>query len=179
MKDRFFEVMMVITGIALVFGAIMFFTSCSGPVKQLAKIQANHPAALAKACADWYPITVVKDSTITKYLKGEVIEGPTVFVTADCPEKDGKRVTIKVPCPPSSTQVDTVYKERFREKESTAKLAVKEAELADTQKKLSDSEKRADRLHGGRNNWRWIALVLMGYCAARIVLRMYTRISLP
>jgi hypothetical protein len=119
----------------------------------------------APRCAVWYPI-ISRDSVSVRYLRGkDSMRRDTV--TGDCPpvqEADGKwhTVTIRVPCPPCESRVDTMDTYRRVTEESTAKLAAQEAisdsTIASILKENAELKKDNNRIQKGRNTWRGIGI---------------------
>lgn len=150
---------------------LLLFYACS-PSARLAKIEARHPLEAASFCATRYPVRII-DSTREIYLPGQTVYIPGETIEADCPASP-EPVKIKVPCPPSSTRVDTFNKEHHRTEESTAALEAAqlqhEQQLAAKEKALQKEKQRADRLWDGRNTWRKIGIAGMGVTALFVLL---------
>lgn len=143
-------------------------------IKQLAKIQAHHPIVLARVCGRNYtPIEQIKDSII--YKQGEPYE-EIVYVEADCDSAINatnntiiKR--IKVPCPTTIIQTDTLLVYKEKQVVNRAKVAMLEQELAEL-KEIHIKTK--DRNHILLR----VAIILGAYTIIRWVLRIWN-IKLP
>lgn len=135
----------------------LLFASCYGPRKaqrQVLRAGTTYADILARYCGTAYPIQAF-DSVRVEYRPGRVVTD-TSWLTVDCdsvlradlnPTKSGlNKSVVRVPCPPSTHRIDTVYKERFRTEESTAKLAAQDSlharERRDWEAKLAESEKQ-------------------------------------
>lgn len=110
-------------------------TSCmteKRALKKMGGIAARQPDAALRFCAGQFPPTV-ETITNTEYLPGETKYLPGRLLTVDCDSAraamggaqtgTGKstRVLVNVPCPPSSTRVDSFIKTITVTKTNTAK----------------------------------------------------------
>lgn len=148
----------------VIFLLCLIFSSCA-PAKRLGAISAKHPDAARRVCVAMFP-PEIKTVTDTKYLQGETIYD-TAMVYVDCDSvvklaKTDPRIIVKqvkVPCPPSSHRVDSVFKN------TTVTIINKEKERV-LEQDLAKSEAKADKLKHARNNWRWVAAGLALLLAA-------------
>lgn len=159
----------------------LLFTGCSAE-KRITRIAANHPGSLAKPCSIMYPPMVLRDSTVTRYLPGKEIPGPTRFVTVDCDSAVNamggaqtgtgtvRRVFVNVPCPPSYTRVDTVDSQRFRVEQSTAALDTMKRALSKAEADVAKYKDEAEDNKERGNVWRKRAFWGWGILAAVTVL---------
>lgn len=167
----------IITYTAITLSFSMMLLGCyteKHAIKQLAKIQAHHPIVVARVCSRNYPlIERIKDSIV--YKQGEPDE-EIVYVEADCDSVINatnntiiKR--IKVPCPTTIVQTDTLLVYKEKQVVNRAKVAVLEQELAElreTHIKTKDQNHILLR----------VAIILCTYTIIRWVLRIWN-IKLP
>lgn len=132
---------------------VLFLASCGNPYKQLAKIEYKHPLQFSEYVSRRFePIIQVRDSFI--YLKGkDSVRVDTLDFNVDSllmSLKSGNK-TIKKPCPPCKTIVDTFVKIRtievenkaliealtLKEKEAREKLVKRDTELGITKKGIA------------------------------------------
>jgi len=176
-SDKKFRRWLLVVG-CLIAGLLIacVFTGCLTQRKaadNIAKYNSRYPGILAKPCADAYPPRILKDSTNTVYVKGDEIPVPGETVYIDVPGKDGK--IIKMPCPPNTRRIDTVYKDHYREQESTGTLAALDTMRQALDRVKADRDKaiaKGDRLQKGRNNWRWIGIGGLVLLVAGFILKL-------
>lgn len=167
----------IITSTAIILSFSLMLLGCyteRRATKQLAKVQAHYPIVLARVCSRNYPlIERIKDSIV--YKQGEPYE-ELVYVEADCDSVINatnntiiKR--IKVPCPTTIFQTDTLLVYKEKQVVNHAKVAVLEQELAElreTHIKIKDQNHILLR----------VAIILGVYTIIRWVLRIWN-IKLP
>lgn len=142
--------------------------------KQLAKVQTHHPIVVAKVCSSNYPpIERIKDSII--YKQGEAYE-EIVYVEADCDSvlSTSDKITvkrIKIPCPTTIVQTDTLLLYKEKQVVNRAKVAVLEQELAELKETHIKTEEQNHILLR-------VAIILGAYTIIRWVLRIWN-IKLP
>lgn len=142
--------------------------------RQLAKVQAHHPIVVAKVCSSNYPpIERIKDSIV--YKQGEPYE-EIVYVEADCDSvlsTSDKTIIkrIKVPCPSTIVQTDTLLVYKEKQVVNRAKVAVLEQELAELKETHIKTEEQNHILLR-------VAIILGVYTIIRWVLRIWN-IKLP
>ena len=133
--------------------------------RAVTKWQALQPGVMAAHCSNVYPIREW-ETVREKITPGATVYVPGDTVVVDCDsvikhhtEKREKYSqvfrknihTVRVPCPPSSTRVDTFTRDVERVQENTAAIAACKAEVTE----WKDS---ATRYRNGRNNWRIVGL---------------------
>lgn len=167
----------IITYTAIALSFSMMLLGCyteKRATKQLAKVQAHHPIVVAKVCSSNYPpIERIKDSIV--YKQGEPYE-ELVYVEADCDSAINatnntivKR--IKVPCPTTIIQTDTLLVYKEKQVVNRAKVAVLEQELAELKETLIKTKDQNYILLR-------VAIILCAYTIIRWVLRIWN-IKLP
>jgi hypothetical protein len=155
---------------------LLTIASCS-PARRLASISAAHPEAAAALCAQLYPVkemsTVVTQTRIdTQYLQGRPVYVDCDSAAARRKAGDTARLIVAVPCPPPQLITRLVTKDSIVRVESTAALVAARDER-------QAAILQATELRSGRNSWRLVALLLIGYCAVRLALRLWLKINLP
>lgn len=167
----------IITYTAITLSFSMMLLGCyteRHATKQLAKIQAHHPIVVARVCSSNYPpIERVKDSIV--YKKGEPYE-ELVYVQADCDsvlKTSHKTIVkrIKVPCPTTIVQTDTLLVYKEKQVVNRAKVAVLEQELAELKETHIKTKEQNHILLR-------VAIILGVYTIIRWVLRIWN-IKLP
>lgn len=167
----------IITYTAIALSFSMMLLGCyteKHATKQLAKIQAHHPIVVARVCSRNYPpIERIKDSIV--YKQGEPYE-EIVYVEADCDsllKYSDKTIIkrIKVPCPTTIVQTDTLLVYKEKQVVNRAQVAVLEQELAELKETYV---KTKDRNHILLR----VAIILGVYTIVRWVLRIWN-IKLP
>lgn len=142
--------------------------------KQLAKVQAHHPVVVARVCSSNYPpIEQIKDSII--YKQGEPYE-EIVYVEADCDSvlSTSDKTTVKrlkIPCPTTIVQTDTLLLYKEKQVVNRAKVAVLEQELAELKETHIKTKEQNHILLR-------VAIILGAYTIIRWVLRI-CNIKLP
>lgn len=163
------------TAIALSFS--MMLLGCyteKHATKQLAKIQAHHPIIVARVCSSNYPpIERIKDSII--YKQGEPYE-EIVYVEADCDSVINATNStivkrIKVPCPTTIVQTDTLLVYKEKQVVNHAKVAMLEHELTELKETHIKTKEQNHILLR-------VAIILGVYTIIRWVLRIWN-IKLP
>lgn len=129
-------------------------------------------SAVAKACADRYPI---KESIKiqTEYIKGKTDTLPPTYITINCDslkaaaEKNKSKETGKfyIPLPPSTKQVDTLKKTEEKTQEQTSKI--RELTLKNT--KLTADLAVSDKQNKTKGTW---LLILASYMIIKTILRL-------
>lgn len=167
----------IITYTAITLSFSMMLLGCyteRHATKQLAKVQAHHPIVIARICSRNYPpIERIKDSIV--YKQGEPYE-EIVYVEADCDSvlstSDNIIIKrIKVPCPTTIVQTDTLLVYKEKQVVNRAKVAVLEQELSE----LKETHiKTKDQNHILLR----VAIILGVYTVIRWVLRIWN-IKLP
>lgn len=167
----------IITYTAITLSFSMMLLGCytgRHATKQLAKIQARHPIVVARICSRNYPpIERIKDSIV--YKQGEPYE-EIVYVEADCDSVINatnntivKR--IKVPCPTTIVQTDTLLVYKEKQVVNRAKVAVLGQELAELKETNIKTKEQYHILLR-------VAIILCTYTIIRWVLRIWN-IKLP
>ncbi len=167
----------IITYTAITLSFSMMLLGCyteKRAAKQLTKVQAHHPIVLARVCSSNYPpIERIKDSIV--YKQGEPYE-EIVYVEADCDSVINATNNtiikcIKVPCPTTIVQTDTLLVYKEKQVVNRAKVDVLEQELAE----LKETHiKTKDQNHILLR----VAIILGVYTIIRWILRIWN-IKLP
>lgn len=167
----------IITYTAITLSFSMMLLGCyteRRATKQLAKIQVHHPIVVARICSRNYPpIERIKDSIV--YKQGEPYE-ELVYVDADCDsilKSSDKTIIkcIKVPCPTTIIQTDTLLVYKEKQVVNRAKVATLEHELAELKETNIKTKEQYHILLR-------VAIILCTYTIIRWVLRIWN-IKLP
>jgi hypothetical protein len=147
---------------------------------QMVKAHVEYPVLTSFYCNQWYPIRWY-DSTVVKYIQGET-KYLYDTVEVDCDSVVARTTpgtnTVRIPCPPCPTRIDTFYQSSDKQGESTAAL---QAERYKTQKCNEELQKvinAATKESTRHKTWLLITGVLAAYTTGRWILRIWG-IKLP
>lgn len=143
--------------------AIALLASCYTERKasrQVVKAQADYPGLVGGLCSDFYPpIESIKEKIV--HLPGEVQIIPGNTVTIDCDTVRGQSI-VRVPCPPSTRQVDTLYRDREIQ-------AVDRGRIQELESQVYRYQESYLKAQNGRDTWRTIGLIGIGLCLVWVV----------
>lgn len=162
----------------VVFILCLMFSSCS-PTKRLGGLAAKHPDAALKVCANMFPVKV-ETVTNTEYVAGATVyDTSVVYVDCDSVIKSANSTNVngsqkvltklvRVPCPPSTHRVDSVFKTITITKTDTKQIKLLE-------KNLVASESDAERFKKQRNTFMWITGILGVLLLGGAALKIFTK----
>lgn len=170
------RVVIVVLCMLAAVAVMLLFVGCS-PTKRLTNLHVKYPDAGLKVCASLYPAET-KVVRSTEYVMGEAVNHyDTVQIDCDSVVASyrGSHVAtsgnvatsrmVRIPCPPSTVRIDTV-------KLTTNTVTVDTKKVNQLTKDNAGLQAEFERVQGGRNVWRWIAIgalvVVLGGLALKV-----------
>jgi len=184
MKNLIVKLVLIFTLALMLLG---LFTGCNSlkvDRKRVSKVAFRHPGVLTEYCASKF---VGKDSihVETRYLPGRVdtLPGEVIVIDCDSVKKDSTKPRIvKVPCPPSTHTVDTLYRDSVIVKTdpaAVAKIQMLSDSTAFYKAKASTYKEQLNDATASSRRWKYRLLAVFGLIVLFILIKIFPKWQIP